>query len=49
MNSSLNKETLKRLQLRNKFLEPKSTESQKTYNKQQNFCLSFLKKVKGEY
>ena len=32
-----------------KFLEAKSIESQKTYNKQQNFYLSLLKNVKGEY
>ena len=49
MNSILNKEILKRSRLRKKFLEAKSNESEKIYNKEKNLCLSLPKKVKREY
>ena len=40
---------MKRTWLRNKFLKTRSSESQKAYNKQQNFCLSLVIKVKREH
>ena len=45
MNSFLNKAIIKRSGLRNKFLKNRSSESQKAYSKQRNFCLSLVKKV----
>ena len=49
MNSILNKKIFKRSRLRKKFLEAKSIESEKTYNKEKKLCLSLLKKVEREY
>ena len=45
MSSILNKAIMKRSRLRNKFLRTRSSESQKAYNNQRNFCLSLVKKV----
>ena len=39
---------MKRSWLRNKFLKTRSSNSQKAYNKQQNFHLRLVKKVKRE-
>ena len=48
MNFILNKAIMKSSRLRNKFLKTRSGESRKAYNKQRNFCLSLVKKVKRE-
>ena len=39
---------MKRSRLRNKFLKTRSSNSQKAYNKQRNFYLCIVKKVKRE-
>ena len=49
INFILNKAIMKRSRLRNKFRKTKLSESQKTYNKQRNFCFDLVKKVKREY
>ena len=35
--------------LRNKLLKTKTEESKELYNKQQNFCINFLRKAKRNY
>ena len=43
---TLSKEIIKRLRLRNKFLNTKSDIDRKVYNKQRNYVVSLLKKEK---
>lgn len=49
MNSILKNIITKRSRLRNKLLKTRSSGSQKAYNKQRNFYLILIKKVKREY
>ena len=38
-----------RPRFRNKYLRNKTDENKRKYTKQQNYCISLLKKSKGEY
>ena len=40
---------MKRTRLRNKFFKEKTVENRKNYNKQRNYCVTLLRKVKKEY
>ena len=40
---------MKRSRLRNKFLNTKNDIDKKAYNKQRNFCLSFIKSAKKNF
>ena len=49
MNKSPFKEIITRTTLRMNFLMDRSEENKKKYSKQQNYCLSLLRKSKSEY
>ena len=49
MTKSLRKEIMLRSRLRNKFLKTKTEESKQLYNKQQNLCVTLLRKTKSNY
>ena len=49
MNKALSKAIMQRTRFRNKFLKNPTTENRLIYNRQRNFCLSFLRKKKTEY
>ena len=49
MTKSLRKEIMLRSRLRNKFLKTKTEESKQLYNKQQNLCVTLLRKAKSNY
>ena len=46
---ALRKEIMHRSRLRNKFLRDRTKESKVAYNKQQNICVSLLRKSKRDY
>ena len=49
MNKKINKEIMKRSQLRNKFLYSKSDVDRRAYNKQRNLCVSLIRKEKKSF
>ena len=49
INKTINKEIMKRLQLRNKFLNTKSDIDRKTYNEQRNLCVSLIRREKKNF
>ena len=49
MTKSLSKEIMLHSRLRNKFLKTKTEESKQLYNKQQNLCVTLLRKAKRSY
>ena len=49
MNKKLSKEIMHRAQLRNNFLRNRSDENKRKYSKQQNYCVSLLRKTKKSY
>ena len=49
MNKNLPKAIMLRTKLRNKFLKNRSNENKTNYVKQQNHCVSLLRKTKSEY
>ena len=49
MNKNLSKAIMLRTKLRNKFLKNRSNENKTNYVKQQNHCVSLLRKTKSEY
>ena len=49
MNQNLVNAHRKLIQLRNKFLKNRSESDRVCYNKQQNFCVSLLRKTKKDY
>ena len=49
INKTINKEIMKRSQLRNKFLNTKSDIDRKTYNKQRNLCVSLIRREKKNF
>ena len=49
MNQNLVNAHRKLIQLRNKFLKNRSESDRVCYNKQQNFCVSLLRKTKRDY
>ena len=49
MTKSLSKEIMLRSRLNNKFLKTKTEESKELYNKQQNLCVTLLRKTKRSY
>ena len=49
MNRELSKAIMMRARLRNKFFKEKTVENRKNCNKQRNYCVTLLKKVKKEY
>ena len=49
MNKELKKAIMVRSKLRNKFLNSRSEEDRKAYNKQRNMCVKLLKKTKRNY
>ena len=49
MNKSLSKAIMVRTRLRNTFLKNRSEENKINYNKQGNFCVILLKKVKENF
>ena len=49
MNKALSKPIMQRTKLRSKFLKDPSAENKFSYNKQRNWCVSLLRKVKNKY
>ena len=49
INKKINKETMKRSRLRNKFLNTKSDIDRKAYNTQCNLCASFIRSEKKNF
>ena len=49
INKTINKEIMKRSQLRNKFLNTKSDIDKKAYNKQRNLCVSLIRREKKNF
>ena len=49
INWELSKAIMPRARLRNKFFKEKTEENKKNYNKQRNFRVTLLRKVKKEY
>ena len=49
MNWELSKVIMTRTRLRNKFFKGQTVENRKNYNKQRNYCVTLLRKVKKEY
>ena len=49
MTKALSKAMMQRTRFRNKLLKNPTTENRLIYNRQRNFCLSFLRKEKREY
>ena len=49
MNWELSKVIMTRTRLRNKFFKGQTVENIKNYNKQRNYCVTLLRKVKKEY
>ena len=46
MNSKIHKEVMRRIRLRNKFIDPKTEADRIAYNKQRNYCVSLIRKEK---
>ena len=49
INKTINKEIMKRSRLRNKFLNTKSDNDRKAYNKQRNLCVSLIRREKKNF
>ena len=49
MNKDISKAIMDRKRLRHKFLRGRSSEDRSTYNKQINFCVSLIPKIKKDY
>ena len=49
MNKKLSKVIMHRTRLRNNFLRNRSDENKRKYSKQQNYCVSLLRKTKKSY
>ena len=49
MNKDIFKAIMHRTSLRHKFLKSRSTEDRKAYNKQRNYCVSLIRKIKKDY
>ena len=49
MNKKINKEIMKTLRPRNKFLNTKSDTDRKAYNKQRNLCVSLIRSEKESF
>ena len=49
MTKELNKAIMTRSRLRNKYLKEKSVESKIAYDKQRNYCLNLLRRIKKNY
>ena len=49
MNKKINKEIMKMLRLRNKFLNRKGDIDRKTYNKRRNLCVSLVRSEKKHF
>ena len=49
INKKINKEIMKRSRLRNKFLNTKSDNDRKAYNKQRNLCVSLIRSEKKNF
>ena len=46
MNKKISKAIMNRTRLRNRFLRTRSIRNKKAYNKQQNYCVSLIRKTK---
>ena len=46
MNKDISKVIMDRTRLTHKFLRSRSIEDRKTYNKQRNYCVSLIRKIK---
>ena len=49
MNKDISKAIVHRTSLRHKFLKSRSIEDRKAYNKQRNYCVSLIRKIKKDY
>ena len=49
MNKDISKAIMDRTRLRHKFLRSRSIEDRNAYNKQRNYCVSLIRKVKEDY
>ena len=49
MNKTLSKEIVHRTRFCNKYLTNKTDENKRKYTKEQNYCVSLLRKTKREY
>ena len=49
MNKDISKATMDCTRLRHKFLRSRSIEDRKAYNKQRNYCVSLIRKIKKDY
>ena len=49
MNKEISKAIMNRTRLRNRFLRTKCIRDKEAYNKQRNYCVSLLRKIKQQY
>ena len=49
MNKNISKAIMDRTRLRHKFLRSRSIEDRKAYNKQRNYCVSLIQKIKKDH
>ena len=49
MNKDISKAIMDHTSLRHKFLRSRSIEDRKAYNKQRNYCVSLIQKIKKDY
>ena len=49
MNKDISKAIMDRTRLRHKFLRNRSIEDRNAYNKQRNYCVSLIRKIKEDY
>ena len=49
MNKDISKAIMDRTRLRHKFLRSRSVEDRNAYNKQRNYCVSLIRKIKKDY
>ena len=49
MNKDISKAIMDRTRLRHKFLRSPTVEDRKPYNKQRNYCVSLIRKIKKDY
>ena len=49
MTKELRKTIMNRSKLRNKFLKTRNEESKRHFNRQRNFCVSYLRKTKRRF
>ena len=49
MNKTISRQIMKRTRTRNTFLRKRTKANRKAYNIQRNYCVSLIRKTKGDY